>query len=230
MNLQMKNLFAIVAAAFFLILLVPSPTSAQGTFYCDPDTLNGGCKNNCTDGYTTDCEADTSGYAACLGPYTETTCVENPYPQQSGECPDLCVNVGACLQVVPGYAGKCGAGRECCKASLPGGNPEKGGSKGLTPSLETCGLRTAIGCVPVEDPNDFAKFVLRWGVGVGGGVAFLLIVVAGFQIMTSTGNPEKLKAGQDKLTSAVMGLILLIASVVILRIIGVDILKIPGIF
>ncbi|PIZ48042.1 hypothetical protein COY29_04345, partial [Candidatus Woesebacteria bacterium CG_4_10_14_0_2_um_filter_39_14] len=67
-------------------------------------------------------------------------------------------------------------------------------------------------------------FVLKWAVGIGGGIAFLLIIYAGFMIMTSAGNPERLKAGQELLTSAISGLILLIFSVVILKIIGVDIL------
>ena len=44
--------------------------------------------------------------------------------------------------------------------------------------------------------------------------------------MTSAGNPDKLRAGQELLTSAVSGLILLIFSVFILRTIGIDILGI----
>jgi len=46
--------------------------------------------------------------------------------------------------------------------------------------------------------------------------------------MTSRGDPNQLKAGQELLTSAISGLLLLIFSLVILRIIGVDILNIPG--
>jgi len=86
---------------------------------------------------------------------------------------------------------------------------------------------TAIGCIPIET-NAMTAFILRWAIGIGGGIAFLLIVYAGFIIMTSSGNPDRLKAGQELLTSAIMGLILLIFSVFILKIIGVDILKIPG--
>lgn len=87
-------------------------------------------------------------------------------------------------------------------------------------------LKTAIGCIPVLDTKEaFLSFVLKWAVGIGGGIAFLLIIYAGFMIMTSAGNPERLKAGQELLTSAISGLILLIFSVVILKIIGVDILK-----
>jgi len=86
-------------------------------------------------------------------------------------------------------------------------------------------LNTAIGCIPVLGSKEaFLSFVLKWAVGIGGGIAFLLIIYAGFMIMTSAGNPERLKAGQELLTSAISGLILLIFSVVILKIIGVDIL------
>jgi len=90
------------------------------------------------------------------------------------------------------------------------------------------GIDTAIGCIPIEDTDSFLGFILRWAIGIGGGIAFLLIVFAGFQIMTSAGNPERLQAGRELLTSAIAGLILLVFSVFILRIIGVDILKLPG--
>ena len=70
--------------------------------------------------------------------------------------------------------------------------------------------------------------LLKWAIGVGGGIAFLLIVYSGFMIMTSSGNPERLKAGQELLTSAISGLILLVFSIFILNLIGVKILEIPG--
>lgn len=87
------------------------------------------------------------------------------------------------------------------------------------------GINTAIGCVHVlGTPEAFLGDVLKWAVGIGGGIAFLLILYAGFMIMTSAGNPERLKAGQELLTSAISGLILLIFSIFILKFIGVDIL------
>lgn len=85
-------------------------------------------------------------------------------------------------------------------------------------------LNTAIGCIPVFDQTDFLSTLLRWAVGIGGGIAFLLILYAGFMIMTGAGNPERIKAGQELLTSAISGLILLIFSIFILKFIGVDIL------
>jgi len=87
-------------------------------------------------------------------------------------------------------------------------------------------VNTAIGCIPLGKEG-LATFFLKWGIGVGGGIAFLMIIFAGFQIMASQGNPDKLKAGQELLTAAIAGLILLIFSVFILRFIGVTILQIP---
>lgn len=88
------------------------------------------------------------------------------------------------------------------------------------------GINTAIGCIPIDNTNALIGFILRFAVGIGGGIAFLLILVAGFQIMTSRGDPNQLKAGQELMTSAIAGLLLLIFSLVILRIIGFDILGI----
>lgn len=110
--------------------------------------------------------------------------------------------------------------------------PTKIGAQGMSPlgggNCSDNEINTAIGCIPVNDTNAFVGFVLRWAIGVGSGIAFLLIVFAGFQVMTSSGNPERLKAGQELMTSAIAGLILLIFSVFILKIIGVDILRLPG--
>jgi hypothetical protein len=89
-------------------------------------------------------------------------------------------------------------------------------------------INTAIGCIPWTDQSSLIGFFLRWAIGIGGGIAFLLILYAGFLGMTSTGNPERIKAAQELLVSAISGLVLLIFSIFILRLIGVEILRIPG--
>jgi len=101
--------------------------------------------------------------------------------------------------------------------------PGSPGDKAIT--CGSNGINTAIGCLPVlGSTNEFLSSLLSWAVGVGSGVAFLLMLYAGFMIMTASGNPERIKAGQELMTSAVAGLILLIFSIFILRFIGVDIL------
>lgn len=89
-------------------------------------------------------------------------------------------------------------------------------------------LETAVGCIPLNDVNQFTKWFLGWAIGIAGGIAFLLIVFSGFQIMTASGNPERLQNGRELLTAAISGLILIIFSVFLLKLIGIDILKIPG--
>jgi len=89
-------------------------------------------------------------------------------------------------------------------------------------------IYTAVGCISVTGPTDFAGFIIRWSVGVAGGIAFVLIVIAAFLIITSRGDPEKLKAGKELLTSAVGGLLLIIFSIFLLEVIGVRILRLPG--
>jgi hypothetical protein len=85
---------------------------------------------------------------------------------------------------------------------------------------------TAIGCIPTS-PSGFIEKFLSTGVGIAGGIAFLLILFAGFQMMTSAGNPEKLNAGKELMTSAISGLVLIVFSIFLLRLIGVTILQLP---
>lgn len=87
-------------------------------------------------------------------------------------------------------------------------------------------INTAIGCIPINDTNALMSFILGWAISVGGGVAFLLILFAGFQILTSGGNPQKTQAGKELLTAAVSGLLMIIFSAFLLRIIGVNVLGI----
>jgi len=101
------------------------------------------------------------------------------------------------------------------------------------PGCEACfqggGAWTVFGCIGEGgDPTVFINNLLQIGVGLGGGIAFLLILVSGFQTITSGANPEKLHEAKELMTAAISGLLLIIFSVFILRLIGVDILQIPG--
>lgn len=87
---------------------------------------------------------------------------------------------------------------------------------------------TAIGCLPTDISKILKEYIFVRGLGIAGGIAFLLILFGGFTILTSTGNPEQVAKGKELITSALAGLLLIIFSVFILRLIGVEILKIPG--
>lgn len=88
-------------------------------------------------------------------------------------------------------------------------------------------INTAFGCVSVNG-TDFVSTLLTFGIGIAGGIAMLLIIFGGFQILTSAGNPERLNAGKELISSAITGLLMIVFSVFLLRIIGVDILGIPS--
>lgn len=88
------------------------------------------------------------------------------------------------------------------------------------------GVWTAIGCIQTT-PEGLINTFLPFGIGIAGGIAFLLILFGALQVMTSAGNPEKLHAGGELITAAISGLLLIIFSIFILQLIGVKILVIP---
>ncbi len=117
------------------------------------------------------------------------------------------------------YDTKC-AGSNCVKSAGIPCDPETG-QEGQG------GVKTAIGCFPTN-PAGVIKAGVKIGVSAGGGIALLMMVFAAFRMITSAGNPETIKKGQEQFTSAVIGLLFIIFSVLLLEIIGVDILNLPG--
>lgn len=86
---------------------------------------------------------------------------------------------------------------------------------------------TALGCIDAN-PQAFISWFLGSAIKIAGGIAFLLMLWGGVTMMTSTGDPEKLNQGKSILTSAITGLLFIIFSVLLLKIIGVDIFQLPG--
>lgn len=113
-----------------------------------------------------------------------------------------------------GDIGKCSGGPNCSS-----------GKSQECPSGTKPSVKTAIGCIHTN-PGDLIQDVLKFGLGIGGGLAFLMMLLGAFQMLTSAGNPETLQAGRERLTSAVIGLLFVIFAVLLLQIIGVDILGI----
>lgn len=90
------------------------------------------------------------------------------------------------------------------------------------------GIYSGIGCVKTDTKKFIQETVFGIGIGLAGGFSLLCIIYAAFMMQSSQGNPEKLKKAQEMITSCIMGLMLIIFSVLILKLIGVSILKIPG--
>lgn len=86
---------------------------------------------------------------------------------------------------------------------------------------------TVLGCLPRE-PATFATWFLRFAIGVGGGIAFLFMVTGAFKVLTAGGDPNQLSSGKKKISGAILGILVIVFAVIILRILGYDILQLPG--
>ncbi|MBI5122721.1 hypothetical protein HZA75_02565 [Candidatus Roizmanbacteria bacterium] len=109
--------------------------------------------------------------------------------------------------------------------------------KNLPPGTAPCLTRDSQGrCLAINSafgifnttPGDFIVKAFGILLAVSGAIAVLLIMRAGYKIMTARGNPEGLQQGREQLIAAIVGLMFLIFSFVFLQVIGVDILQIPG--
>jgi len=214
----------IVGTALALLFLIFNPAESRGKVTCpsaiaDCSEINykGGCESPCLLVVTQQGIRNVPAKCQCQLPQNEEGTVPVGQPcQQDSDC------------APPGKY--CWGGLDeqpVCHTttSTEAAQKERGINNG--PLKGNC-IDTAIGCIPINDQSSFITFIFKWAIGIAGGIAFILIVISAFQIMTSQGDPKRMQAGKELLTSAIMGLILLIFSVFILRIVGVEILNLPG--
>ncbi len=89
------------------------------------------------------------------------------------------------------------------------------------------GYYSAVGCIYFQ-PERFIFFnVFGLGLRLAGLYVFLCIIYSAIQIQFARGNPEKIKSEKERITSCIIGLLVIIFSVFILKIVGVNILGIP---
>jgi len=79
-----------------------------------------------------------------------------------------------------------------------------------------------LGCIPVTI-SDFAGRVLNLGIGLGTLLAVLFLIIGGFGVATSAGNPDNLEKAKGQITAAIAGLAFILLSTLILNIIGTQI-------
>ncbi|XOB46745.1 MAG: hypothetical protein ACKKMV_00975 [Candidatus Nealsonbacteria bacterium] len=65
--------------------------------------------------------------------------------------------------------------------------------------------------------GDMVKYFYEWGITLGGLVTFFSLLIGGFKYLTSIGRPTVMKEATDQITSAFLGLILLLSSWLILN-------------
>jgi hypothetical protein len=75
---------------------------------------------------------------------------------------------------------------------------------------------------------EFVKLLIRYVFRISGILAFIMIVWGGIEYMISGGDTKRQKSAQEKITGAIIGLILLFGFWLILNTINPDILKVPS--
>jgi len=88
-------------------------------------------------------------------------------------------------------------------------------------------IDTALGCIPYETKG-FTSALLTFLAGTAGAIALVVMLIATIQIMTGGDNAEQVKKGKELFTGAVTGLLFIIFSVTLLKIIAGDIIQLPG--
>lgn len=141
---------------------------------------------------------------------------------------DLANDSGGCVIGVPTNLGSSSC---TCKASSLTSFCNRYAAQSEKSSCNKCVINgdafwTGLGCIGLT-PAGFARSASSLGLGLGGTAALLCIIYSAFVLQTSRGNPERIKKAKEYLTSCIMGLIIMILSVFILKIIGVELLRIP---
>jgi Type IV secretion system pilin len=90
--------------------------------------------------------------------------------------------------------------------------------------VDTQSLPTGIGCIPLSFSTFIQDYVFRVGLGIAGVTALLMIIWTSFELQTSEGNPERVKKAWRRIIVAGQGLAVIILSLFILQLIGVNIL------
>jgi len=87
---------------------------------------------------------------------------------------------------------------------------------------------TVLGCIQTNSAS-FVQRLLQIVIGATGGIAFVAFLIGVGILMTSGGNPTRVQLGKDILTSSLVGLAIILFAVFLLRVVGYDMLRIPGI-
>ena len=94
----------------------------------------------------------------------------------------------------------------------------------------SCGdtaIDTALGCLSV-DIQGFTSTLLKFLAGTAGAISLVIMLIATVQIMTGGDNAEQVKKGKELFTGAITGLLFIIFSVTLLRIVAGDIIQLDG--
>lgn len=224
-------------ALFLFVVAWPTSVSAANTFSCFWGGGNCflGASDTCFQGFTVSsaqCVTQTTqqtceALKTCILKPTLVACTNNPQCRD-----DISGTDGTAKDSYERYAG-CAmswTGEYYCQLNDTNDPTATGPVQTNTALCDPTGgtpgtgVQTAIGCLAAGDPKLLISQLLGWGVVVGGGIAFLMIILAGFQMTLAAGDPKRVQAARELLMAAIGGLILIVLSLVFLNFIGVSVL------
>ena len=226
--------------------ITPPPPTAVPT---RTDCNNQGCNVN---NVFQSCPGDPSGICSfnTNDPGCPYFCNNNvtPFPTPPGGGQQICYNYnfpphnGVCrsdFTTCPTVGGVqlCCPSADMCLSPSPTDLPE-----GVVPSFDLCGATPDAGCVPCHesggawtalgcipgDPVGLLSSLLRFAINIGGGIAFLIMLIGVLLIVLAGGNPEKMQAGRETITAAFFGLLTILFGATILQLVGIEIFDLPG--
>ncbi|MCL6096059.1 MAG: pilin [Patescibacteria group bacterium] len=197
------------------------------------------CKKTPTCAAPADC--NNSNLMGCVNGYSpvdgtcantqQKCCKKTPTCAAPASCIDKVGGIGGCPFTYTPADGTCtNTQQKCCKQQTgPGNDPPAGPPCASKDNDGKClyvntGLNIPIG----TNPQSLIQKLFGLILSISGGIALLLIIISGYKVLASQGNPEALKGAREQLTAAIVGLLFIILALVILQIIGVDILHLPG--
>jgi len=93
---------------------------------------------------------------------------------------------------------------------------------------QNLGYWSSFGCIPLSLGDLISKVILNVGIGLGGFVSILCVTLNAIRLQLSRGDSSKIQSVRENMTSCILGLVLILFSVFILRIVDITILG--GIF
>lgn len=88
-------------------------------------------------------------------------------------------------------------------------------------------IKTDFGCLP-NNPVGFVTQFYGWGLGLIGLVGLLFLIIGGYHLLLSRGDPTSIQKGRSYITYAIIGILLAVFGFVFISVIAGNILKIPG--
>lgn len=100
----------------------------------------------------------------------------------------------------------------------------------VSSSTASKGVATAIGCIPTNSLESTASFLFKWAFGIAGGIILLIALGGAYSLMTSSGDQQKLQQVKETFSSIIAGLLLMLFSLILLKVVGANIINIQGLF